>query len=299
VEGERPSLAGIHESPLEVDPSDLDPKVRAEMNTGETGQTRGGASIHGMTLAKWRQLSEWPLVVASLAFLTSYSFQVIANLPASSLEWTEVIIWVTWGTFFIDYAMHLYLARPRGRWFLQNLHELLILTLPVLRPLRLLRLVTLLRVMHRVGGNALRGRIVTYVLSAAGLLTYVGALAVLDAEENEPGANITTFGEALWWALTTITTVGYGDHYPTTTLGRLVAAGLMVGGIAVLGVVTASVASWLIESVAAETADEVEHADQPLQEEVARLSEQVERLTAVLEQRAGRVNDEDGHDRTA
>jgi voltage-gated potassium channel len=53
----------------------------------------------------------------------------------------------------------------------------------------------------------------------------------------------------LWWALTTIATVGYGDRYPVTGQGRLVAAGLMVAGIAVLGVVTASIASWLIEKV--------------------------------------------------
>jgi voltage-gated potassium channel len=251
-----------------------------------------------MTLSKWRQLTEWPLVAASLVFLAAYSVQVIAHLPASGVHWTEILIWATWGAFVIDYAMTLYLARPRGRWFIRNLPELLILALPALRPLRLLRLVTLLRVMHRVGGNALRGRTVTYVLSASGLLTYVGALAVLDAEENEPGANITTFGDALWWALTTITTVGYGDHYPTTALGRLVAAGLMVGGIAVLGVVTASVASWLIDSVAAETAVEVEAAEQPLEEEVARLSTQVERLTAALEQRAGKFADEEGHEQT-
>jgi hypothetical protein len=81
------------------------------------------------------------------------------------------------------------------------------------------------------------------------------ALAVLDAERGKPGANITTFGDAIWWAMTTITTVGYGDRYRTTAIGRLAAAGLMIGGIALLGVVTATLASWLIEQVA-ETEDE-------------------------------------------
>jgi Ion channel len=60
------------------------------------------------------------------------------------------------------------------------------------------------------------------------------------------------FGDAIWWAVTTMTTVGYGDHYPITAGGRLVAFGLMIGGIALLGTVTATLASWLIETVAAE-----------------------------------------------
>ena len=69
---------------------------------------------------------------------------------------------------------------------------------------------------------------------------------MLDAERSAPDASITTFGEAVWWTITTISTVGYGDRYPVTVEGRLVAATLMVAGIALLGVVTASIAagSW-------------------------------------------------------
>lgn len=137
--------------------------------------------------------------------------------------------------------------------------------------------------MHRVGGNALRGRVLTYVLGVAALLIYAGALAVLDVEENAPGSNLTTFGDALWWAMTTITTVGCGDHYPVTVLGRCVAAGLMIGGVAVLGVVTASVASWMVQSVAEETQADLEAAEAPVQEELRRLSAQVAQLTALLE----------------
>jgi voltage-gated potassium channel len=137
--------------------------------------------------------------------------------------------------------------------------------------------------MHRFGGNALRGRVLTYVLGSAGLLIYAGALAVLDVEENAPGSNLTTFGDAVWWAMTTITTVGYGDHYPVTVLGRCVAAGLMIGGVAVLGVVTASVASWMVQSVAEENAAELDAVEVPFQEELRRLSAQVEHLTTLLQ----------------
>jgi voltage-gated potassium channel len=237
-----------------------------------------------MTQEEWQRRSEWPLTVAALIFLGAYSFQVIAN---TDILIVEVLIWSTWAAFVVDYTVNLTLAPQSGQWFVRNLHELAIVALPALRPLRLLRLVTLLRVMHRVGGNALRGRVLTYVLGAAALLIYAGALAVLDAEENAPGSNLTNFGDAIWWAMTTITTVGYGDHYPITLLGRSVAAGLMIGGIAVLGVVTASVASWMVQSVAQETQAELDAAEAPVQEELRRLSAQVQRLTELLEAEDG------------
>jgi voltage-gated potassium channel len=232
-----------------------------------------------MTQQEWNRRSEWPLTVASLIFLAAYSVQVISITESLIVE---VLIWVTWAAFVVDYLVNLVLAPQRGRWFVRNLHELAIVALPALRPLRLLRLVTLLRVMHRVGGNALRGRVLTYVLGAAALLIYAGALAVLDAEENAPGSNLTTFGDAIWWAMTTITTVGYGDHYPVSALGRGVAAGLMIGGVAVLGVVTASVASWMVQAVAEETQAELDAAEEPLHAELQKLSAQVEQLTALL-----------------
>ena len=95
----------------------------------------------------------------------------------------------------------------------------------------------------------MRGRVALYVAGGSTLLAFCGALAVLDAERENPDANITDFGQAIWWAATTMTTVGYGDHYPTTAEGRLGATVLMVGGIALLGTVTATLASWLVEQI--------------------------------------------------
>jgi voltage-gated potassium channel len=115
-----------------------------------------------------------------------------------------------------------------------------------------------------------------YVAGGAALLAYCGALAVLDAERANPEANITSFGDAIWWAITTMTTVGYGDRYPATGVGRLAAVALMVGGIAVLGVVTATVASWLIEQVKVaeqEQTDELQASIQELRDRVDDLTE--------------------------
>ncbi|TYD00602.1 two pore domain potassium channel family protein [Arthrobacter echini] len=231
-----------------------------------------------MSQASWEARAEWPLAGAAILFLVVYSMQVIGQPNGTWAVILLTVIWIIWVVFLVDYAVRLYLAEHRRRWFIRNIHELLIVALPMLRPLRLLRLITLLRTLHKVGGHALRGRLVTYVIGSVAILSYVAALTVLDIERMEPGANITSMGDALWWAMATITTVGYGDFYPVTIVGRLIATALMIGGIAVLGVVTATLASWLVESVAAETTAEVESGDQALQNELAEVKEQLRLL---------------------
>lgn len=240
-----------------------------------------------MTQVSWRRHTEWPLAAAAIFFLAIYSVQVITQPDHALAQMLEALTWTIWAVFLIDYVVNLWLAPQRGSWFVHNLHELLIVVLPMLRPLRLLRLITLLRALNRAGGNALRGRILMYVLASAAVLSYAAALAVLDIERGDADANITTLGDALWWAMTTITTVGYGDHYPVTDTGRLIAAALMIGGIAVLGVVTASLASWLVENVAAETAADVEAADESVRRELAEVRAKLQLLTDALQRQRG------------
>lgn len=160
-----------------------------------------------------------------------------------------VVVLVTWVSFGVDYVARLWLSRDRRHFFRHNLVDLAVLVLPMLRPLRLLRLVTLLSVLNRTGSNGLRGRVVTYAVGGTALLIFCGALAITDAERSADGATVGGFGDGLWWAITTLTTVGYGDTYPVSVTGRLVAAVLMIAGIALLGVVTATLASWLVERV--------------------------------------------------
>ena len=103
----------------------------------------------------------------------------------------------------------------------------------VLRPLRLLRFLVLLRMLNRrAPPHTLRGRVVIYVVASAGLVLLIAALAMLETEQHNPQSNIKTFGDALWWAAATMSTVGYGDRYPLTADGRVIGVGLMVAGIA-------------------------------------------------------------------
>ena len=110
------------------------------------------------------------------------------------------------------------------------------------------------------------------------LLICVASLAVFDKERYQSGATINSFGKAIWWSITTVITVGYGDVYPVTNTGRVIAVLLMIGGISLVGVVTASLASWIIQSVAEEeTASQAAtaaHIDE-LRSEIRELAQEV------------------------
>ena len=191
------------------------------------------------------------MLILSAVFLVVYGYEVIANLPDRQAQLPDAILTAIWCAFVVDYAANLVLARPRRQWFTSHLWELAIVALPVLRPLRLLRLLSVIAMLQRTTAFAVRGRVAVYVVTATALLVAVAGLAVLDAEQNAPGANIKQIGDAWWWAFATITTVGYGDYYPVTLAGRLVAVVLMGCGVALLGSVTALLGSWLIGQVAA------------------------------------------------
>jgi ion transport 2 domain-containing protein len=237
--------------------------------------SRGLAQAPDSRLARWERITEWPLTFAAVLFLAVYSVEVIGDLHGRDHLAAETAIDIVWAVFAADYAVRLRLAPDRGRWFAHHLLDLAVVALPLLRPLRLLRLATPISVLQRTAGLALRGRIAVYTAGAAILLTYVGALATLDAEKHAPGATITSFPKALWWAFVTITSVGYGDHIPTTGTGRTVAALLMIAGIAVIGTVTATLASWIVSRVAEETAEE----EAATRQQVAALQRQVTDLT--------------------
>ena len=135
----------------------------------------------------------------------------------------------------------------------------------------------------KTAGNRLRGRVGLYVISTLIVVVYVGALGVLDAEQNVAGANIRTLGDALWWAIVTVTTVGYGDFVPITPQGRLIAAGLMLSGVALIGTITGALASFLGERTRAHDSNRVSAS----KKQVDDLAAQVTRLEQLLQARGG------------
>jgi voltage-gated potassium channel len=232
-------------------------------------------------LDTWEKRTEWPLAAIALIFLAAYAIDVLAQPKGAAAMAVDIVTWVSWLIFALDYLVRLILAADHWRWFYRHLFDLLVVVLPLLRPLRLVRLVILIAALQRAAGSAIRGRVVLYTVSGAVLLVFVASLAVLDAERAQPGAQITDFGEALWWSMTTITTVGYGDLTPVTTSGRVIAVLLMIGGISLVWSITATLASWIVERVAdeqtAEQAVTTAHINRVL-DEIERLRAQVRPL---------------------
>jgi voltage-gated potassium channel len=199
---------------------------------------------------RWERRSEVPLLLLALAFLVAYSWPVLdPRVDADLRSLLTVVSWTVWAAFAVDFAVRLALADDGTAYALRHWYDVALIVLPMLRPLRLLRLLALARVLNRSASGSLVGKVTTYVFGVAVMTVGLGAIAVLDAEQEADGANITTFGDALWWSTTTVTTVGYGDRFPVTTQGRLIAVALMLVGIAVVGTVTGSVAAWMVGQV--------------------------------------------------
>ena len=165
-----------------------------------------------------------------------------------------------WAAFLAEYLARLFVAPDRLRFIIRNPFDLLLVVIPVLRPLRLLRSITLIRAARlvRIGAGAgravresrihLASRAALLAAGSAAILVLATAVMELDFERAAAKANITTFPDALWWAVSTITTVGYGDHYPVTATGRAIGSVLMITGVGMFGVVAASAAAWFISA---------------------------------------------------
>ncbi|WP_149825540.1 potassium channel family protein [Streptomyces tailanensis] len=211
----------------------------------------------GSAQARWEQHTQQPLFGLAAVFAVAYAVPIVQPDASADVKWwCEVTEWAVWGAFAFDYLVRVALAERRREFVRSHWLDLCAVVLPMIQPLRLLRVVATLLLVGQRARIASQIRLTTYVGgSVVGLLMF-GSLAVLSVERNSPDGNIHTLGDAVWWSFTTMTTVGYGDHAPTTGLGRVLAVGLMLSGIALLGVVTANIAAWFIARFEKDDAEE-------------------------------------------
>ena len=188
------------------------------------------------------------LTFLAIAFLIAFSYPAFVDpVPSSTQKLLNIVQWVSWIAFAIDLIYGLSNAKDKKKYLKKHPLEIAAVLLPFLRPLRDMRVISF-------GGLAIQkvaiGRqfaITIKVLLASIFVAYISAIQITIAERTVDGSNIKNFGDGLWWAITTVTTVGYGDRYPTTTEGRLIAIALMIMGISLMGVITASVAAWFVK----------------------------------------------------
>ncbi|MFE6737901.1 potassium channel family protein [Streptomyces tubercidicus] len=200
-------------------------------------------------LQEWERRAQPYLFIASILFLTSYSVRVLDSglSPAWYVLWETVTV-VSWSVFVAEYLARLVFSRDRWHFVRTRWLDLIVTLLPLLRPLRMIDLHERMQLRRDAPGLGLETRVMTYSGLAAVLLGYAASLAVYHVESSAPDANIHTFGDAAWWACSTLTTTGYGDVTPVTARGRVIAVGLMFVGVALVGAVVGSFSSYLLRS---------------------------------------------------
>jgi voltage-gated potassium channel len=235
-------------------------------------------------LSRFEQLTAWPMLFLALATLPLLLAPILMDLSPATETVVFGLDWLLWGLFAVEYLIRLFLAPRRGEFVRKNLIDLAVVALPLLRPIRVLRSARMLTAL-RAGRSLLlvaRGlktlrEILTrhklnYLLLVALVVASAAALLVYGVEHGQADANIITLADAFWWAITTVTTVGYGDRFPVTAPGRGIAVVLMILGISLFGVLSASIAAYFIE----------EREEKELDPQLEAIAARLERIEAAL-----------------
>ncbi len=203
-----------------------------------------------------KRLWDEVLTFLALIFLIAYSYPAFVSEVSPGIQnWIDIAQWICWGAFVFDLLLGVIKAESKKEYLKKHPLEVASSLLPFLRPLRLMRVISF-------GGLAIQkvaiGRhfaITVKVAITTIFVAYISAVQITISERMVEGSNIKNFGDGLWWAMTTVTTVGYGDKFPVTTEGRALAVALMIMGISLVGVITASVAAWFVKLSNSESFD--------------------------------------------
>jgi voltage-gated potassium channel len=194
-------------------------------------------------LLRIERITEAPLLILAFAMIPLLVGPFLWELSPHEETLFLTLDSLIWALFTVDLIVKTAVAPHRLAYIRRHWLEVLIVLIPFFRPLRILRI-------FLFGSRAWLGfrRLVhiDFLLVYGIGLVIIASTAVASIEGGEQ-ASINSFADALWWAVVTITTVGYGDMVPVTVAGRAVATVLMIGGVAFFSGVTANLASFLVK----------------------------------------------------
>lgn len=206
------------------------------------------------------------IIVLSIYVLIALMVDTFLKLPTEVSRILNIVDNLICAVFLFDFGVRLYRAKSKLQFMKWGWIDLIssIPTFDFMRVGRALRLIRLLRILrafrstkhlvHHIFKRRTQGALTAAVIIAI-LMVIFSSIAILQVED-DPNSNIKTAEDAIWWAYVTITTVGYGDKFPVTTEGRIIAAFLMTVGVGLFGTFTAYLASWFVGETKKEELDE-------------------------------------------
>jgi len=231
--------------------------------------------------------TRYPMALLGMAWLVIGIAVVTTDVSGSASIFLVGTLFALWVILLAEYAVRLVVTPDRRGYLKRRWVEPATVALPPLQGWRLVgieKMSLLLREGELRVEAVLRHHSLFRVLIAAAATLFLGAWLVLLFEEHAKGSNIHGYSDALWWAIVTVTTVGYGDRFPVSGGGRAVAVILMLLGIGLIGVLTATVASVFVKEHTDANKEEFRkgHADlgQQLSEISDRLADVERRLGA-------------------
>lgn len=197
-------------------------------------------------LAAWEERSSTPMFVASVLYLLAFAAPIMSTRIQEPYDgYLNILQLILWGLFAADYCIRLYLAPRRLYFITHNLMNLAIVLLPAWR------IVSFLAMIHLTTNRQYKrlSELAVKLFGYTAIFIIMFALAIYSVESSEPGAMIRDLPTAYWWTFTTLATVGYGDVYPVTGIGRVIAVVVMLYGVGMVAVATGALASWIIEKI--------------------------------------------------
>ena len=195
-------------------------------------------------LAAWEDRTSTPMFVASVLYLLAFAAPIMSTRIQEPYDgYLNIIQMILWGLFAADYCVRLYLAPRRLYFITHNLMNLAIVLLPAWR------IVSFLAMIHLTANRQYKrlSELGMKLFGYTAIFIIMFALSIYSVESSEPGAMIRDLPTAYWWMFTTLATVGYGDVYPVTGIGRVIAVIVMLYGGGLVAVATGALASWIIE----------------------------------------------------